>query len=87
MLFSASAVLFPVIHAVISFQKEPAPTAPGIWSDPSNRKTASGSWKVAAESWSIGLARLPASSPLFALTQPPAGVALAVSLAQVSDER
>ena len=29
----------PLIHAVVSFQKEPAPTSPGIWSEPSNRIT------------------------------------------------
>lgn len=39
MFFSAvSRSSWPLIHAVMSFQKVPAPTAPGIWSDPSNRK-------------------------------------------------
>jgi hypothetical protein len=29
----------PLIQAVMPFQKVPAPTAPGIWSEPSNRNT------------------------------------------------
>ena len=29
---------WPLIQAVMSFQKVPAPTSPGIWSEPSNRK-------------------------------------------------
>ena len=77
MLPSACSELSPVTQAVISFQKEPAPTALGIWSEPSKRKTASGSWKVSADSWSIGLVRLAMSSPVLALTQPPPGVAWA----------
>ena len=84
MLSRAVFVLSPVIHAVISFQKEPAPTAPGIWSDASNLNTACGSCSVWADSLSIGLARLATSRPLLAETQPPAGVALAFSLAHVS---
>ena len=40
MSFSASSRLFcPLIQAVMPFQKLPAPTAPGIWSEPSNRNT------------------------------------------------
>jgi hypothetical protein len=83
----ASAVLSPVIQAVISFQKELAPTSPGLWSEPSKRKTASGSWKICAESWSIGLTRLVTSSPVLALTQPPPGVASAYWLAHTSVDR
>src|SRR6478752_1513884 len=64
MLSSASLVLSPVIHAVISFQKVPAPTALGIWSEPSKRKTDSGSWKISADFWSIGLDRLATSRPV-----------------------
>ena len=29
---------WPLIQAVMSFQNVPAPTSPGIWSEPSNRK-------------------------------------------------
>src|SRR4051794_3798742 len=87
MLLRASSVLSPVIQAVISFQKEFAPTSPGIWSEPSKRKTASGSWKICADSWSIGLTRLATSRPVLALTQPPPGVALAFSLAHTSVDR
>src|SRR6478672_5861577 len=87
MFLRASEVDSPVIQAVISFQNEPAPTALGIWSEPSKRKTDSGSWNVSAESRSIGLVRLLASSPVLALTQPPPGVALAFSFAQMSDDR
>src|SRR3954453_86513 len=87
MLSRASCVLSPVIQAVISFQKELAPTSPGIWSEPSKRKTASGSWKICADSWSIGLTRLATSRPVLALTQPPPGVALAFSLAHTSVDR
>ena len=61
----------PVIQAVISFQNEPAPTAPGIRSEPSKRNTASGSCRISADSLSIGLTRLARSRPLLALTQPP----------------
>ena len=64
MLSRVSCVLWPVIQAVISFQKEPAPTAPGIWSEPSKRKTASGSCRISAESLSIGLTRLSTSQAL-----------------------
>lgn len=76
-----------MIHAVISFQKEPAPTALGIWSEPSKRKTASGSWNVSADRMSIGLLRLEMSRPVLAVTQPPSGVALAFSLAHTSEDR
>ena len=39
MFFSAvSRSSWPLIQAVISFQNEPVPTSPGIWSEPSNRK-------------------------------------------------
>ena len=87
MLSRASCVLWPVIQAVISFQKEPEPTAPGIRSEPSKRKTAFGSCRICADSLSIGLTRLVTSSPLLALTQPPPGVALAFALAQTSVDR
>ena len=60
----SSSVLLPVIQAVISFQKEPAPTAPGIRSEPSKRNTASGSCRISTDSLSIGLARLATSRPV-----------------------
>ena len=39
MLLSMSSVLPPTIHAVASVQNVPDPTAPGIMSAPSKRKT------------------------------------------------
>src|SRR3954453_4245399 len=86
-LSTVSFVLWPVIQAVACFQNAFEPTAAGIWSEPSKRKTAFGSWRMSYESWSIGLTRFSRLSPLLALTQPPPGVALAFSFAQVSDER
>ncbi len=54
MLFNAwSSVSWPEIHAVMSVQNVPAPTAPGIWSEPSKRNDVD--WlKIAATSWVIG---------------------------------
>ena len=86
-LSTVSLVLWPVIQAVACFQKASEPTAAGIWSEPSKRKTAFGSRRMLTDSLSIGLLSRFASSPLLALIQPPFGVALALSLAQVSDER
>jgi hypothetical protein len=57
-------------QAVISFQKEPAPTGPGIRSDASNRKVYSSLARISLASWSIGDCRSEVSRPLFAETQP-----------------
>src|SRR3954465_1226739 len=86
-LSTVSFVLWPVIQAVACFQKAFEPIAAGIWSEPSNRKTAFGSCSVSYDSWSTGLFSRSRLSPLLALTQPPLGVALAFSFAQVSEER
>ena len=76
-----------MIQAVSSFHSEPAPTAAGIRSEPSNRNTAFGSCRIFTDAWSIALATLLMSRPLLALTNPPFGVALPFSLAQVSVDR
>ena len=51
---STVAVLLPLIQATISVQNEPAPTASGIMSEPSNRKATAGSASSAAHSRAIG---------------------------------
>ena len=58
------------IQLVISVQNEPAPTSPGIRSEPSKRKTASGSCSSSPASWSIGDYSSEMSSSLLALTHP-----------------
>src|SRR3954470_7349161 len=74
------------IQLVSSVHSAPAPTSPGIRSEPSKRKTAPGSWKSFAASWSIGDARFSTSSPVLALTQP-GPETLALTLAQSADDR
>ncbi len=61
---TASFALSSAIQAVISDQKEPAPTAPGIRSEPSKRNVASGSVSSSADSSSIGLVRFVVSRAL-----------------------
>jgi len=79
--------LLPVAtQLVISLQKVPAPTAAGIWSEPSKRKTAFGSCRICADSLSTGDARFLGLSSLLALTQPPPGVALALLLAHSGED-
>jgi hypothetical protein len=78
-------VSWPSIHRVACFQNASEPTAAGIWSEPSNRKTVRGSARMVAASLSIGLVRLSLSRPLLALTQPEETFAL--MLAQASEER
>src|SRR4051794_21542900 len=87
MLSTVCCVLWPVIQFVACFQNELDPTAAGIWSEPSNRKTALGSCRTVADSWSIGLVSFLMSMPLLALIQPPLGVALTFSFAQVAEDR
>ena len=53
------------------FQKESAPTAPGIRSDPSNRNVVSGFWRISIDCTSSSLDATSGSSPLFALMTPP----------------
>src|SRR3954451_7916020 len=85
-LSTVSFVLWPVIQAVACFQKAFEPIAAGICSEPSNRKTAVEACSATHDSWSTGLFSRSRLSPLLALTQPPLGVALAFSFAQVSEE-
>ena len=56
-------------------------------SEPSNRNTAAGSWRILADCWSIGETRFAGSSSLLALTQPPPVVAFALALAQSGEAR
>src|SRR6478735_11943312 len=58
------------IQAVICFQKASAPTAPGIWSEPSNRNVYVLSVRSLNDSWSIGDWSSDESNPLFAEIQP-----------------
>ena len=53
------------------FQKESAPTAPGIRSDPSNRNVVSGFCRISIDCTSSSLDATSGSSPLFALMTPP----------------
>ena len=79
-----------MIQAVACFQKASEPTAAGIMSEPSKRKTVFGSCRIDADSLSIGLARFAASRPLLALIQPPpvtSELILALLLAHVSVDR
>lgn len=74
-------------HSVMPDQNESVPTADGIRSDPSKRATVASSARISPDSLSKSLARLSRSRPLFALTQPPAGVATALALAQSELDR
>ena len=80
-------MLEPVIQLVACFQKAFDPIAAGIWSEPSNRKTAFGSCRIEAASWSMGLVSLPVSRPLLAVTQPPSGLLATLLLAHRSVDR
>src|SRR4051794_38219844 len=89
--FSMSASTWSVglslaIQLVSSVHSAPAPTSPGIRSEPSKRNTASGSWNSSAASWSIGETRLSGSRPVLALTQP-GPETLALTLAHSGDDR
>src|SRR5690554_5845371 len=84
---TASVSLPSANHAVISRQKLPAPTAAGMRSEASKRMTELGSARTSEASLSKSVARLLTSRPLLAVTQPPPSVAMAFSLAQVSEAR
>src|SRR6266576_863428 len=71
MLSSVVWSLCPVIHWVICFQNDPAPTELGIVSEASNRNTVLGSVSNWNDSLSMSLPRLSGFTPLFALSQPP----------------
>jgi hypothetical protein len=51
------------------FHSEPAPTAPGMRSEPSKRSTAFSSWRISTESLSTGFGTLATSSFLFTVSQ------------------
>src|ERR1700712_65836 len=87
MKLSASEVLLPVIQSVIAVQKDAEPTAAGIRSEPSNLKVFDGSWRIFTDSLSTGLAMFAGSRPVFALSQPPSGVALPFSFAHSGEDR
>jgi hypothetical protein len=55
----------------MAFQSEPAPTAPGMRSEPSKRNTAFGSCRISTDSLSTGFFTLATSSCLFAEIQSP----------------
>ena len=53
----------PVIQSVMPFQNVPAPTAAGMWSEPSKRNDAAGSCSVSTDTRSIALERGPGRHP------------------------
>ena len=69
------------------FQNVPAPTAPGMRSEPSKRDVAALSVRISAESLSTGFFSRLGSAFLFAVTQPPEPQVLARSLAHSVEER
>src|SRR5689334_10730467 len=64
-------VSLPVIQLVSSFHSVPDPTAAGMRSEPSKRKTELGSCRICTDFLSIGFATLARSRPLLAETQLP----------------
>nr|RZI36157.1 hypothetical protein BJQ95_01428 [Cryobacterium sp. SO1] len=66
------------------FQKESVPTAPGIRSEPSKRKTVFSSCRISTLCFRMSLDASEASRPVLALMTPPSSTRL---FAQVSLER